>query len=140
MLSESVSKALHLTGGEEASEIAHFVGMVDKFFACLNVHNYVHGIHKRKFFQMPYTSSAWYMHVCSMYVHVQECSNYPSHCALRSHFIALQWLEQDFLGYLAAWESSVEERPGYTKTEKGRMLLSPATRLGIRMTCTHNVM
>ena len=58
MLSESVSKAFHLTGGEEASETAHFVGMMDKFFDCLNVHNYVHGIHKRKFFQMPYTSAA----------------------------------------------------------------------------------
>ena len=48
----------------------------------------------------------------------------------------MQWLEQDFLKYLASWELSVEERPGYSKTEKGRMLLSPATRLGIRMTCT----
>ena len=38
---------------------------------------------------------------------------------------------------MATWESSVEERPGYTKTEKSRMLLSPATRLGIRMTCTY---
>ena len=41
-----------------ASETAHFVGMVDHFFDCLNVHNYVHGIHKRKYFQMPYTSAA----------------------------------------------------------------------------------
>ena len=49
----------------------------------------------------------------------------------------LQWSEKDFLGYMATWESSVEERPGYTKTEKSRMLLSPATRLGIRMTCTY---
>ena len=38
VLSESVSKALHLTGGEMASETAHFVGMVDHFFDCLNVH------------------------------------------------------------------------------------------------------
>ena len=53
-----MSKAIHLTGGEEASETAHFIAMVDKFFDSLNVHSYVHGIHKRKFFQIPYTSAA----------------------------------------------------------------------------------
>ena len=57
MLSESVSKALHLTGGEETSETARFVGMVDKFFDCLNVHNYTHGRHSRKENQFPYTSA-----------------------------------------------------------------------------------
>ena len=46
-----------------------------------------------------------------------------------------QWLEQNFLGYLKAWEKSVEERAGFTKDEKANMLLSPATRLGIFMTC-----
>lgn len=56
MLSESVSKALELTGGEETSETAKFVGMVDRFFDALNVHNYTHGIHARKQFQMPYIS------------------------------------------------------------------------------------
>lgn len=55
MLSDSVSKALSLTGGPEASETARFAGMFDKFFDCLNVRNYTHGIHSRKFFQMPYT-------------------------------------------------------------------------------------
>ena len=48
VLSESVSKAVFLTGGEEATETATFVAMVDKFFDCLNVHNYTHGIHSRK--------------------------------------------------------------------------------------------
>ncbi len=56
VLSESVSKALELTGGEEASETARFIGMVDKFFDAVNVHNYTHGVHSRKTFQMPYTS------------------------------------------------------------------------------------
>ena len=126
VLSGSVSKAIQLTGGEDASETVHFVGMMDKFFDCLNVHNYVHGIQKRKFFQMPYTSAAdCRLKVCNTHVHVEEFS---IHCSL-------QWLEQDFLGYLAEWESSVEKHAGFTKTEKSRMLLSPATRLGIRMTC-----
>ena len=57
VFSKTVSKALELTGGEEAPETARFVGMVDKFFDALNVHNYTHGVHSRKWFQMPYTSS-----------------------------------------------------------------------------------
>ena len=32
----------------------------------------------------------------------------------------------------------MEKHPGYTKTEKGSVLLSPATCLGIRMTCKDN--
>ena len=50
VLSKTVSKGFKLTGGEEASETAHFVGMVDKFFDALNVHNYTHGIYSRKRF------------------------------------------------------------------------------------------
>ena len=57
MLSESVSKALQLVGGVEAAETSKFVGMIDKFFDILNVHNYTHGVHARKPFQMPYTTS-----------------------------------------------------------------------------------
>ena len=57
-LSDSVSKAISLTGGPEASETACFAGMLDKFFDCVNVHNYTHGIHSRKVFQMPYTSKS----------------------------------------------------------------------------------
>ncbi len=56
MLSETVSNALKLLGGEEASETANFVEMMDKFFDALNVHNYTHGLHARKQFQMPYIS------------------------------------------------------------------------------------
>ena len=40
VLSESVSKALKLTGGKEASETAKFVDMMDKFFDTMNVCNY----------------------------------------------------------------------------------------------------
>ena len=57
VLSESVSKALQLSVGSEASETAKFVGMMDKLFDLLNVHNYTHGVHARKRFQMPYTTS-----------------------------------------------------------------------------------
>lgn len=57
VLSESVSKALKLTGGMEATETARFVEMMDKFFDTMNVRNYTQGVHKRKRFQMPYTTS-----------------------------------------------------------------------------------
>ena len=51
VLSESISKALQLTGGDEAVKTARFVNMMDKFFDALNVHNYTHE------FQMPCTTS-----------------------------------------------------------------------------------
>lgn len=56
MLSQSVATAIKLTGGEVASETAKFVEMCDKWFDAMNVHNYTHGIHTRKNFQLPYTS------------------------------------------------------------------------------------
>ena len=56
MLSESVSKALVLTGGSPVEETAKFVDLMDKFFDCLNVHNYSHGFRARKPFQLPYRS------------------------------------------------------------------------------------
>ena len=49
MLSETVSRALQLTGGREAPETAKFVEMMDKFFDSMNVHNYTEGVHKKGF-------------------------------------------------------------------------------------------
>ena len=57
VLGESMSKALLLICEDNASETAKFVGMADKFFDALNVHNYTHGVHQLKLFQAPYTSS-----------------------------------------------------------------------------------
>ena len=56
-LSESVSKALTLTGGDEVEETSRLILMMDKFFDCVNVHNFTHGLHARKPFQMPYWSA-----------------------------------------------------------------------------------
>ena len=58
MLSESVSKARELTGGEEVSETVKFVKMMDCFFDCLNVNNFHNGMQKRKVFQDPYRSGS----------------------------------------------------------------------------------
>jgi len=54
VLSESVSKALVLTGGQEAQGTATFVSMFDKFFDLLNVSNFTNGTRYRKPFHHPY--------------------------------------------------------------------------------------
>ena len=46
----------------------------------------------------------------------------------------LQWLEEDFLGYLKEWEESVMARQGFTPKEQKNMLLSQETLLGIKIT------
>lgn len=53
-MSETVSKALLLTGGCEAFETSLFIGKVDKLFDSLNVTSYTKGIKARKPFQKPY--------------------------------------------------------------------------------------
>ena len=72
MLSESVSKALQLTGGPEVAETVHFVSLMDKFFDALNVSNYTHGVHKRKPFQLPYLSGNDKR--LEVYVHIAPCA------------------------------------------------------------------
>ena len=56
-MSESVSKALTLVGGEKVKETAKFVAIMDKFFDALNASNFTSGKRKRKPFQDPYRSS-----------------------------------------------------------------------------------
>ena len=51
-----MSKALTLVGGEETTETARFVGVMDKFFDALNVSNFSNGKKNRKPFQDPYRS------------------------------------------------------------------------------------
>ena len=45
-----------MTDGSEAFETAYFVGMMDKFFDCLNVTFYEQGRLRWKPFQQPYRS------------------------------------------------------------------------------------
>lgn len=56
-MSETVSNALVLVGGDEAIETAKFVSMFDNFFDLLNVQNFTTGARSRKPFQHPYRSS-----------------------------------------------------------------------------------
>ena len=51
-------------------------------------------------------------------------------------FFFWQWIHEEFLAYLDKWEKSVQERPGYTKTQKKRMMLSSETLLGLKITGT----
>ena len=53
VLSCSVSKALALLGGSEASETAEFCDVFDKFFDAFNVSNFTDGKHHQKPFQNP---------------------------------------------------------------------------------------
>ena len=49
-----------------------------------------------------------------------------------------QWLENDFLGYLHAWEASVSSRTDVSLAERDKMCLSRETLEGLRLTgvCT----
>ena len=46
----------------------------------------------------------------------------------------VQWLKDDFLGYLDAWKRSVQGRTNFSKIEHKMMLISPETLTGLRMT------
>ena len=46
----------------------------------------------------------------------------------------LQWLEKDFLGYLAEWDEMIQCRENFTAAEKKKMTLSKDTLDGLRMT------
>ena len=67
-----MSQALQLTGGEEAAEMARFIGLVDKFFDCVNVSSLTKGKFKRKVFQNPYRSGDDFR--LKVYFHVRTCS------------------------------------------------------------------
>ena len=48
----------------------------------------------------------------------------------------MQWLSDDFLGYLNDWSESVKGRQGFTPAQKQMMELSRETLEGLRMTGT----
>ena len=54
VMSESVAKALCLTGRPEVEGTAEFADIFDKYFDILNVSNFDNGRRKRKRFQEPY--------------------------------------------------------------------------------------
>ena len=57
VLSNSVAKALELTGGPDVEKTAEFASMFDKVFDCLNVSNFEAGKRSRNSFKSPYYSA-----------------------------------------------------------------------------------
>ena len=46
----------------------------------------------------------------------------------------MQWLEEEFLGYLGQWSDSVGKREGFTPAEKKLMMLPKETQEGLKIT------
>ena len=44
-----------------------------------------------------------------------------------------KWVVEDFMGYLQKWEELVKNRPGFSLSEKNKMLLNRETRAGIKI-------
>ena len=132
MCSESVSKALQKVCGQKACETANFVSLMDRFFDTLNVHNYSGGSKALKPFQAPFRSPDDFR-IKVHNIHLISC-----HFCFQTAFLHVKWLENTFLAFLSKWETSVRERKGFSNKEKSRMLLSPETLYGIRMTCKCN--
>ena len=51
-----------------------------------------------------------------------------------NQYLPLKFLKEELLPYFNQWEKSVEERKGFKKGEKKRMLLSQETLDGIHIT------
>lgn len=117
-MSESVSNALMLTGGEEVTETVKFVAIFDKFFDILNVSNFTNGTRKRKRFQHPYRGADDFR----LDVRLVGILN-------RNHVIISQWLKEVFLPYLDQWESNVQAWKGFEgeKAQQEQMMLSAET-------------
>ena len=54
------------------------------------------------------------------------------------NYTLLQWLEKDFLGYLAEWDEMMQGREDFTAAEKKKMTLSKDTLDGLHMTGVEN--
>ena len=55
------------------------------------------------------------------------------------NFSIIQWLKEDFVGYLDKWSKSVDVLPNISAKEKLKMKLSNQTMEGLRMTGKRNI-
>lgn len=81
-MSESVSKALYLTGGNAASETAMFISKMDQFFDCLNVSSLTMGKFKRKPFLNPYRSKDDFCIKVHMYMQTLSGTYFSISCLI----------------------------------------------------------
>lgn len=106
VLSERVGKVMQEQGGEECQETANLILLMDKFFDCMNVRARDEGKRSRKAEMEPYTSVN------------DERFNFFN----------------ELLNFLILWKQSIQERAGFSQTEKNRMFLSQQTFKGLCMT------
>ena len=125
-MSKSVEKALEYYDDPETRETRNFISHFDRFFDCLNGRHMKEGMQKRKPDLRPYRSSEdnrlkvnhpwlhYFLSYLITYVHVQ-------------------WLEEDFLGFLAKWKKSVDALQ-LKPSQKSAMQLSRQTLEGLHIT------
>ena len=71
---------------------------------------------------------------------ISDCRYIASYTQVVCHMFVhacMQWLEEDFLGYLQNWKKGVDDRKKVDKMKKkaaNKMLLSLETRNGLQMT------
>ncbi|XP_033739584.1 uncharacterized protein LOC117326894 [Pecten maximus] len=107
VMSDSVANALEELYDGQVSETVTFIRNINKFFDCLNVRNRFEGRNKRNPNLAPY---------------------------MQTDDERLDWLQQDFLGYLDTWKHKVHNRPGnFSASQKASMLLSYQTLEGLRI-------
>lgn len=107
VLSNTMATAITLIVGEPASETVKFIKMFNTFFDIVNTRNYSESKVKNNPNLAPFeNANDW----------------------------RLQWLEQDFLGYLQDWEDEVQNLELPKDCDRKKMLLSRDTREGLQMT------
>ena len=104
-----------------------FVKTFDRFIDCLNVRSMSESIRSRKPDLRPYRSPDDPRLQVSYHITIATMFKFDA-------YVNLQWLKEDFLGYLDEWEDSVEQRKGFTASQKAMMLLSRETIEGLRTT------
>lgn len=61
-------------------------------------------------------------------------SDFCKYLNIKTILYHMQWLKEEFLGYLDEWEECVNKQLGFTPAQKKMMLLSEETRKGLRIT------
>ncbi|XP_034236682.1 uncharacterized protein LOC117642528 [Thrips palmi] len=109
VMSETVANNLEdIHGPDNLKETVKFIRLVDRFFDCLNGHSTTEGRHHLKPDRNPYTDA-----------------DDPR----------LNFLQDEFLGYLQDWRQEVQTRPGrYTAMQRKAMTLTQETYEGIYIT------
>lgn len=69
-----------------------------------------------------------------IHMHIVEYTLFYNLLCMCMVLIYLQWLENDFLGFLSRWNESVQQQMNCTPAQKQTMLLSQQTMEGIQMT------